>query len=124
MSKINVICDVCGKEFKIKRLEEKKVNIECIELYIQYFKCKKCNKIYIVTISNDKLQEDIDAYKKLLKQKEDYVSYIQKNKISMNKDIIFYLDCLQRNVDGLKNSIMCEQNNLKHKYYEKIKMFL
>ena len=22
MSKINVICDVCGKEFKIKRLEE------------------------------------------------------------------------------------------------------
>ena len=124
MSKINVICDVCGKEFKIKRLEEKKVNIECIELYIQYFKCKKCNKIYIVTISNDKLQEDIDAYKKLLKQKEDYVSYIQKNKINMNKDIIFYLDCLQRNVDGLKNSIMCEQNNLKHKYYEKIKMFL
>lgn len=124
MSKINVICDVCGKEFKIKRLEEKKVNVECIELYIQYFKCKKCNNIYIVTISNDKLQEDIYAYKKLLKQKEDYVSYIQKNKISMNKDIIFYLDCLQRNADGLKNSIMCEQNNLKHKYYEKIKMFL
>lgn len=124
MSKINVICDVCGKEFKIKRLEEKKVNIECVDLYIKYFKCKKCNKIYIVTISNDELQKDIEVYQKLLKQKEDYVSHIQKNKISMNKDIIFYLDCLQRNVNELKNSIMCEQNNLKHKYYEKIKMFL
>lgn len=124
MSKINVICDVCGKEFKIKRLEEKKVSVECVDLYIQYFKCKKCNKIYIVTISNDELQKDIEVYQKLLKQKEDYVSHIQKNKISMNKDIIFYLDCLQRNVNELKNSIMCEQNNLKHKYYEKIKMFL
>ena len=124
MSKINVICDVCGKELKIKRLEEKKVNIECVDLYIKYFKCKKCNKIYIVTISNDELQKDIDVYQKLLKQKEDYVSHIKKNKISMNKDIIFYLDCLQRNVNELKNSIMCEQNNLKHKYYEKIKMFL
>lgn len=52
------ICDKCGRKFTINTI--KLYTKEKDNLQITYFKCPKCYEEYIVTVTDEKLREDIN----------------------------------------------------------------
>jgi hypothetical protein len=64
-NKLKVKCDECGYEFDIRTQNIKSienVKVENTTICITYFKCEKCNKIYIVEMLDYKAQKLKNRY--------------------------------------------------------------
>ena len=62
----NVICDGCGKEFRVKKPKSKK-HKDGLEglLTIFYIQCKHCKKKYVTFVENKQLKEMIRERKSI-----------------------------------------------------------
>lgn len=58
--KLDVICDDCKKEFRIRKIKNKK-HRDALEgvLTIEYFICPNCKKKYVTFISNSDLRKAV-----------------------------------------------------------------
>ncbi|MBQ0112192.1 MAG: hypothetical protein KBT03_03590 [Bacteroidales bacterium] len=68
-----IYCDECDKEFPLVsvQIQESDVEIEGQVFRLVYFTCPKCNKIYRVSLKDDKyeqLKEDLEQAKKRIRR--------------------------------------------------------
>ena len=120
MSKITAKCDECGKIFKIKQssIKTKDVHVSVREeLTVQYFKCDKCNKPYIILIDN----ADTKEFKRLYQKCIDDIRLLCANKVIMSVEKKEQqLETLIGRLEYLKQRYTDIQNMLSVEYKDRI----
>lgn len=118
--KITVRCDECGKIFKITQNSIKTRDVYVSireELTVQYFKCDKCNKPYIISIDN----EDTKEIKRLYQICLDGIRLLHANKVIMSVEKKEQqLEMLIGRSEDLKQQYTDVQNVLSVKYKDRI----
>lgn len=117
--KITVRCDECGKIFKITQhsIKTKDVYVR-EELSVQYFKCDKCKKPYVISIDNADTREIKRLYQRCL----DGIRLLHANKVIMSVDEKKeqQLEMLIGRLEDLKQQYTDVQNVLSVKYKDRI----
>lgn len=116
--KITVSCDECGKIFKITQHSIKTKDVYVgEELSVQYFKCDKCKKPYIISIDN----EDTKEIKRLYQRCLDGIRLLHANKVIMSVEKKEQqLEMLIGRSEDLKQQYTDIQNMLSVEYKDRI----
>lgn len=118
--KITVRCDECGKIFKITQHSIKTRDVYVSvreELTVQYFKCDKCNKPYVISIDNADTREIKRLYQRCL----DGIRLLHANKVIMSVEKKEQqLEMLIGRLEDLKQQYTDVQNVLSVKYKDRI----
>lgn len=117
--KITVSCDECGKIFKITQhsIKTKDVHVSVEELTVQYFKCDKCKKPYVISIDNADTKEIKRLYQRCL----DGIRLLHANKVIMSVEKKEQqLEMLIGRSEDLKQQYTDVQNVLSVKYKDRI----
>lgn len=120
--KITARCDECGKIFKITQQSIKTKDVYVgEELSVQYFKCDKCKKPYVISIDNADTREIKRLYQRCL----DGIRLLHANKVIMSVDMSVekkeqQLEMLIGRSEDLKQQYTDVQNVLSVKYKDRI----
>lgn len=113
--KITVRCDECGKIFKITQhsIKTRDVYVSVREkLTVQYFKCDKCNKPYVISIDN----ADTREIKRLYQRCIDGIRLLHAN----NNKVIMSVEKKEQQLEML----IGRSEDLKQQYYTDVQNVL
>lgn len=98
-----IACDVCKNEQEMStvKIKDSEVVISGKRLTLSFFSCPKCNKIYVVFLSDDKMKSLMDDLEETKKR-------LQRNNGSNNLFI----------VEKLTRLIKCKQEKVNKRYKE------
>ena len=109
-----IVCDCCKKRIKLEniKIRNTRVIIDNVTLYVEYFRCTKCMKAYIIMIKDEDL-------KNLLEKANKYVEAIKLQNEQNVKDKQARENLLKEYIT-LRCKIIDIETKLKLKYKDKV----
>ena len=121
-AKVNVIyCDDCKHEFSLNAVDIKEaiINVKGQELFLVYFACPECNRIYKITLKDAKtkeLEEDLENTKKRIQKnngsgKIEFAKTLNSMVIKKHERLKNHLTQLEKKFPGTFTFVTSENNN-------------
>lgn len=118
-----VYCNECKFEFSMNAVNIQKsiINIKGVNLLLAYFACPKCNKIYLISIEDEKcvaLKEDLERTRNRIRKcgskNEEMARMLNSMMMKKNKRLKNHLENLRNKYSGTFTFTASENN---HKEY-------
>jgi len=123
---VKICCNECKHEFSISavNIEKATINLKGQVLKLVYFTCPKCNKIYRISLEDERyeeLKDDLEKTKARIRKKygsgnEEFVRTLNDMVIKKHQRLKNHLENLNNKFPGTFTFVTSENNNEEKNY--------
>lgn len=108
---VEIVCNNCGYNFHLNAvdIDQSIIKVDDVTLELKYFVCSHCNKMFLITISDEKLQR---LQMQFIKQNEFYKKIIY----GKNEESVLSQECVK--LLAKRDILIKYENELKSKYQD------